>query len=148
MTKVVLTADGACKGNPGPGGYCGIMRVGEHRCTTEGFIEHSTNSRSELMAIIAPLAKLTRPVELHIRSDSTYALQVLSNLEKWRISEGNFRTKKKVAANSDLLESLYQGLKLHKVTWEHVPGHNGDPDNEECDRRAKAQIVLNFLKGA
>jgi len=139
MKKILLYTDGACSGNPGPGGWGAVMRFGEHERELSGGEEHTTNNRMELTAVIKGLAALKEPCEVIVTSDSKY---VVDGIEKgWARSwkrNGWKKADKKPALNSDLWEELLSLLDIHKVKFSWIKGHAGHPENERCDELAVA----------
>ena len=139
MKKILLYTDGACSGNPGPGGWGAVMRFGEHERELSGGEEHTTNNRMELTAVIKGLAALKEPCEVIVTSDSKY---VVDGIEKgWARSwkrNGWKKADKKPALNSDLWEELLSLLDIHKVKFGWIKGHAGHPENERCDELAVA----------
>jgi ribonuclease HI len=135
--KVEIFTDGACRGNPGPGGYGVIMRCnGREKEMSQGF-GSTTNNRMELLAAVAGLAALTRRCSVTLYSDSQYLVNGIEKgwAKKWRANNW-IKSDKKPALNSDLWGELLRLAELHavKVVW--VRGHDGHPENERCDRLA------------
>jgi ribonuclease HI len=132
VTQTELYTDGACSGNPGPGGYAAILvcRSEDGRVTEReisGSEPDTTNNRMEIRAVIEGLRALTRPVNVRIVSDSQYVIHTMTR--KWRRNK-----------NQDLWAELDALVRPHKVTWEYVRGHAGHAYNERCDRLAVAEI--------
>lgn len=142
-TNIVIATDGACSGNPGPGGYAAKLRFGENWKEISGFESRTTNNRMEIRACIEGVRILKKPCKIKVRTDSQILCNAIANLDK-RASNG-WRTKTGAkCANIDLLQQLYT-LKTegdHEIFYEYVEGHSGDPDNERCDELAKEQIRL------
>ena len=137
MDKVVLYTDGACSGNPGPGGFCAILTFGKHKKIISGSEKETTNNRMELRAVIEGLKALTRSCEVTVVSDSKYVCDAIN--KNWLTSWKNKSWKKadgKPVLNPELWKSLDEQLNIHKVTFEWIKGHAGHPFNEECDRIA------------
>ncbi len=137
MDFVEIFTDGACSGNPGPGGYGAILRFGEHEKELSGGEEHTTNNRMELMAVITALEALKRPCRVCITTDSKY---VVDGIEKgwaksWR-AKGWIKSDKKPAINPDLWGRLLDLIDRHEVEFRWVKGHAGHPENERCDELA------------
>ncbi|HOV40293.1 MAG TPA: ribonuclease HI [Oscillospiraceae bacterium] len=142
MKKVEIFADGACSGNPGPGGYGVILRCGELYKELSGGEAHTTNNRMELMGVISGLEALKYPCEVVITTDSKYVYDAVTNgwAEKWQRNNW-IKSDKKPALNSDLWERLLGLLKIHKVEFKWVKGHAGHPENERCDELAVAETL-------
>lgn len=131
---VEIWTDGACLGNPGPGGWAAILRLGSREREVSGGEPDTTNNRMELMAAISALEALTRPSKVRLVSDSEYVLKGISEwLPGWRA-----RGWKKVK-NRDLWERLDEAAARHDVAWEWVRGHSGDEMNERVDKLAVAE---------
>ena len=134
---VLLFTDGACSGNPGPGGWGAILRLGTNEKRMSGGEKDTTNNRMELTAVIAGLSALKRACEVNVISDSKYVCDSVSKgwvyswkKKNWKKSDG------KPALNSDLWEDLLYLLKIHKVTFTWIKGHAGHPENELSDKMA------------
>jgi ribonuclease HI len=132
--------DGACSGNPGPGGWGAILAYGDTKRELHGGDPATTNNRMELMAAIQALEALSRPVQVHMYTDSKY---VLDGITKWL--PGWQRNGWKTAArqpvkNVDLWQRLVAAMAPHQVSWTWVRGHNGDPGNERADELARQGI--------
>ncbi len=141
MKKVNIFTDGACKGNPGPGGWGVLMRYGKHEKTLCGGEAHTTNNRMELMAAIKALQALKVPCEVVLTTDSQYVRRGITEwLEKWR--SNNWRTaSKQPVKNSDLWQQLDEACQQHKIEWHWVKGHSGHPENERADELANQGIA-------
>ncbi len=137
--EVEIFVDGACLGNPGPGGYAAILRSGAHEKVVTGRERETTNNRMELMAAIEALSALRRPSKVRIYTDSRYLLDGITKwLPEWQ--KNGFKTSSgKPVKNRDLWERLSELTRLHEVTWEWVEGHSGHPENERCDRLAREE---------
>ena len=137
MREIRLYTDGACHGNPGPGGYGVVLLFGEHRKELSGGYRKTTNNRMELMAVIKGLEALRGKCKVEIYSDSKYVVDALANgwAAKWR-ANGWQRNKREPAINPDLWGRLLELCEAHDVTLHWVKGHSGNPDNERCDRLA------------
>jgi ribonuclease HI len=139
MKKVFLYTDGACSGNPGPGGYGAILKSGSggHSKEISGGFRHTTNNRMELMAAIKGLECLKEPCEVTVVSDSRYIVDAMEKgwAEKWRANQW-MRNKKEKALNPDLWEKLLDLCGRNSVKFEWVNGHSGHPENERCDQLA------------
>lgn len=139
LKHVDIFTDGACRGNPGPGGYGAILRYAGHEKELSGGFISTTNNRMELLAAIRALSALTERCEVALYSDSQYLINGLAKgwAKKWR-ANGWMRTKTEKALNADLWEQLLSLLERHAVTLHWVRGHNGHPENERCDKLATA----------
>jgi ribonuclease HI len=137
---VEIYTDGACRGNPGPGGWAALLLFGEHEREISGAEAQTTNNRMELTAVIRALEALKRPVEGHIYTDSQYVRQgVLEWLEQWK-KRGWKTADKKPVKNQDLWEILDALVGRHKLEWHWVRGHSGNPGNERVDQLANLAI--------
>ena len=135
--KVNIYTDGACSGNPGPGGWGCILEFGPHIKEMSGYMAGTTNNRMELFAAISGLGALKEPCEVIITTDSKYVSDAvtLGWAENWR-KNGWKKADKKPALNIDLWEQLLELLAQHKVTFNWVKGHAGHIENERCDQLA------------
>ncbi len=139
--RVELYTDGACSGNPGPGGWGLILKYKGHEREMSGGEAKTTNNRMEITAVIEGLLALKEPCAVDIYSDSKYVVDAI-NLgwaKKWR-ANGWMRNKKEKALNPELWQRLLSLLEIHRATFHWVKGHNGHPENERCDSLAVAQI--------
>ena len=134
--QVVIYTDGACKGNPGPGGWGAWMRSGEHTRELFGGERLTTNNRMELTAAIRALEALTKPCHVTLATDSRYVLDGLTKwIHGWR--RNGWRTAdKKPVKNAELWQALLAASARHRIDWKWVKGHAGHPDNERADRLA------------
>ena len=139
--RVTIYTDGACSGNPGPGGWGAILTFGDTRKEMFGGEEHTTNNRMELMAAIASLEALKRSCTVDLHTDSQYLRNgIMSWIHGWK--RNGWRTAdKKPVKNVDLWQRLDEALKPHKVEWHWVKGHAGHPMNERADELAREGIV-------
>ncbi len=140
MQKLVdLFTDGACSGNPGPGGWGAILRYGDREKELSGGENDTTNNRMELTAVIKGLSALKEPCRVHLVTDSKYVADAVLKgwVYSWR-SNGWRKADKKLALNVDLWEQLLDLLERHTVEIEWVKGHDGHPENERCDALAVA----------
>ena len=136
MNHVEIFTDGACKGNPGPGGWGAILRMGEHEKELSGGEAATTNNRMELMGAIAALQALRRPCRVTLHTDSKY---VIDGITSWVFGwqrNGWKNAAKKPVANADLWQDLIAAVRPHQVAWVWVKGHDGHPENERADRLA------------
>ena len=137
--KVVIHTDGACSGNPGPGGYGTVMQFGEHCKELSGGFRKTTNNRMELLAVIEGLRLLKRPCEVTVFSDSKYIVDAVNKgwARRWQ-ANGWKRNKRERALNPDLWANLLKLLDTHEVSLQWVKGHAGNPGNERADALAVA----------
>ena len=140
MKKVEIFTDGACSGNPGPGGWGTILRYNGVEKELSGGEANTTNNRMELTAVISGLKALKEPCEVTLYSDSQYVCNALKLgwAKKWQ-SQGWMRNKKEPALNPELWEELLRLCGVHQVEVVWVKGHAGHPENERCDRLAVEQ---------
>ena len=140
MDKVVIFTDGACRGNPGNGGWGAILRYGEHERELYGAERDTTNNRMELMAAIQALEVLKRACDVVLSTDSEYLRRGITEwLPQWK-RRGWKTADKKPVKNQDLWERLERAAQPHRVRWEWVRGHSGHPENERADRLANRAI--------
>lgn len=140
MKKVNIYTDGACKGNPGPGGYGAILVYGSAEKEFSGGEAQTTNNRMELLGAITALSALKEPCEVVLTSDSKYLVDAVN--KNWAVgwrAKGWKKSDGKPALNIDLWERLLDLLDTHKVKFVWVKGHAGHPYNERCDRLAVAE---------
>jgi len=137
MKAITIYTDGACSGNPGPGGWAAVLIYNNHTKEISGREEHTTNNRMELTAPIKALRQLKEPCHVHLYSDSAYLVNAFQKkwLDKWR-RNGWLTSGKKPVENKDLWEELIELSKTHRVEWHKVEGHSGDRLNERCDELA------------
>jgi len=139
-TQIEIFCDGACSGNPGPGGFGAVLRAGNTEKELSGGEFNTTNNRMELTAAITALEALTRPCTVSVTTDSQY---LVKGITEWIFSwmkKGWVNSKKDPVVNRDLWERLYTLTKTHRVEWNWVRGHSGHPENERCDELARAAI--------
>ena len=139
MTGVEIFTDGACLGNPGPGGWAALLRYGAQESELAGGAPHTTNNRMELMAAIAGLEALTRPCSVRLVTDSRYVMDgIRSWLPAWK--RNGWRTAaKKPVKNIDLWQRLDTAAARHEIEWLWVRGHAGHAENERVDALARQQ---------
>lgn len=137
---VEIYADGACSGNPGPGGWGAVLRWRGHEKELNGGEPDTTNNRMELMAVIESLRVLKRPMTIDVYTDSTYVQKGMTEwIWGWR--KNNWRTAdKKPVKNADLWQMLDAEARRHTVRWHWVKGHAGHPENERADALARAGV--------
>lgn len=139
MSEVEAFTDGACLGNPGPGGWAALLRAGSNERMVAGGDPATTNNRMELMAAIAALESLTRPCRVVLTTDSRYVMQGIEQwVPRWR-ANGWRTADKKPVKNQDLWQRLSEAVSVHQVSWRWVRGHNGHLENERVDEAARAQ---------
>jgi len=136
--EVQIWTDGACRGNPGPGGWGALLRYNQHERELCGGEPDTTNNRMELMAAIMALEALKRPTRVHLTTDSNYVRQGITEwIVRWR-KNGWKTASRKPVANADLWRRLDEAVQRHRVRWSWVRGHSGHPENERADRLATA----------
>jgi len=141
MKRVEIFTDGACSGNPGPGGYGTILRFKEHEMELSGGERETTNNRMEITAAIEGLKALHEPCEVELYSDSKYLVDSITKgwAKSWRANNW-IKKDRKPALNPDLFEELLKLLEIHNVKFLWVKGHNDHPENERCDKLAVSAI--------
>lgn len=144
MKNIVrLYTDGACSVNPGPGGWCAILKYNEHEKVLSGGEANTTNNRMELTAVIEGLKALKRSCEVEVYTDSKYVADAVT--KGWALSwkrKGWKRSGNSPALNPDLWEALLAEIEKHKVKFIWIKGHDGHPENERCDKIAVEQSKL------
>ena len=140
MKEVQLYCDGACSGNPGPGGWGAILRFGAHERELSGGAAQTTNNRMELTALLEGLRALKVPCRVTATTDSEYVANGINKgwAKSWQRNNW-IKSDKKPALNADLWAALLEETARHEVVVRWVRGHNGHPENERCDRLAVAQ---------
>ncbi len=139
--RVEIYTDGACSGNPGPGGWGAILRYDGKEKELSGNDPLTTNNRMELMAAIAALEALKRPVQVDLYTDSNYLREgVIKWLSAWK-ARGWRTADRKPVKNIDLWQRLENAIEAHQITWHWVRGHSGHPENERADALARAAIL-------
>lgn len=148
MKHIEIFTDGACKRNPGPGGWGAILRMGRHEKELSGGEAETTNNRMELTAVIKALGALTEPCRVDLYSDSKYVIEGITRwVEGWQ-KRGWKTAAKKPVLNEDLWRELIDAAARHKITWHWVKAHNGHPENERVDRLASDEADARNGKGA
>ncbi len=137
---VTIYTDGACSGNPGPGGWAAVLTYGEHEKVLRGGASLTTNNRMELRAALSALQVLTRPCRVEIHTDSEYVRRGITEWIAGWARNGWLTSAKRPVKNQDLWRSLYVALKPHEVTWTWVRGHAGNAMNERVDRLAVSAL--------
>lgn len=141
MPEVTIYTDGACSGNPGPGGWGAILIMGEHRKELSGFEAKTTNNRMEIQAAISSLGALTKPCKVKLYSDSAYLVNAfLQNWIRNWLRNGWVNSKKEPVENQDLWKELLRVSGQHEVEWIKVKGHADNPHNNRCDELARAAV--------
>ena len=140
LPNVTIYTDGACSGNPGPGGWGAVLMFGKHERELSGSDSETTNNRMELMAAIEALEALTKPCHVTLYTDSKYVMDGITKwLEGWKTK--NWKTaNKKPVKNKELWERLDTAIARHQIDWQWVKGHDGNPGNERADQLATGAI--------
>ena len=140
MTRVQIFTDGACQGNPGPGGWAAILVSGEHRREISGYEPATSNNRMEMQAALEGLRNLKQPCHIDLYTDSQYLKKGMEEwLAKWK-KNGWRTTAKQPVKNADLWEQLEAAASAHTMRWHWVRGHDGHVENERCDVLANDAI--------
>lgn len=147
MREVSIYTDGACSGNPGPGGWGAILMSAEHRRELSGYEPLTTNNRMEILAAIESLRALKSPCTVKLHSDSAYLVNAFNQnwLTKWQ-RNGWVNSKKDPVENQDLWRDLLDAAGPHRVEWVKVKGHADNANNNRCDELARAAIVAGQAK--
>ena len=136
MKHVEIFTDGACKGNPGPGGWGGLLRMGRHEKEMSGSEANTTNNRMEMTAVIRALNALTEPCAVTLHTDSRYVIDGITKwVHGWK-KKGWVNASRQPVRNADLWHELIEAELRHKVEWVWVRGHNGHAENERVDKLA------------
>ena len=136
MKRVEIFTDGACKGNPGPGGWGALLRMGKHEKELSGSDPSTTNNRMEMTAVIRALEALIEPCEVLLHSDSRYVIDGMTQwIHGWQ-KKGWVNASKKPVRNEDLWHELIDAAGRHRITWQWVKGHDGHVENERVDKLA------------
>lgn len=140
MKKVVIYTDGACSGNPGPGGWGALLMYNGHEKELSGSDAATTNNRMELMAAIMALQSLKQPCDIELHTDSQYVMKGITEwLTGWK-RNGWKTADKKPVKNADLWQELEKAASTHRIQWKWVRGHNGDVHNERVDQLAREAV--------
>ena len=144
MKKVTIYTDGACSGNPGPGGWGAVLMYGSHRKELSGYAAETTNNRMELLAAVEALKALKSPCKVDLYSDSAYLVNAWKQhwLDGWQ-KNGWKNSKKEPVQNQDLWQELLRLAKIHQVNWIKVKGHSDNVENNRCDEMARQAIADN-----
>ena len=141
MKQVIIYTDGACSGNPGPGGWGAILMYRDKKLEISGYEAHTTNNRMELMAPIQALARLKEPCEVKLYSDSAYLVNAFRKgwLDNWQ-QKNWLKSDKKPVENQDLWKEILKYAGVHRIEWIKVKGHADNPYNNRCDELATGEI--------
>ncbi len=144
MKEIEIYTDGACSGNPGPGGWAAVLLYGKHRKEISGFEKDSTNQRMEVKAAIEALKSLKEPCSVRIYSDSAYLVNAFQKnwFAAWQ-RNGWVTSNKTLVVNQDLWREIIELSKKHKVEWIKVKGHSDNELNNRCDELARNEIARN-----
>ena len=144
MKQITIYTDGACSGNPGPGGWAAILIFREQKLELAGYEPCTTNNRMELTAPIMALTRIKEPCEVKVYSDSSYLVNAFRQhwLENW-VRRGWLKADKKPVENQDLWQELLRLSNIHKIEWIKVKGHADNPLNNRCDELATGEIRKN-----
>jgi len=143
--NVKIFTDGACSGNPGPGGWGAVLIYEEHQKEISGFEENTTNQRMELTAAVYALEALREPCRVELYSDSAYLINAFQ--QKWLVrwqANGWLNSQKKPVENKELWQKLLKMAAIHDIKWLKVKGHSGEKFNERCDQLARNAIGYNL----
>lgn len=141
MKKIEIHSDGACEGNPGPGGWAAVLTYGKHRRVVSGGAPATTNNRMEVQAAIEALRALKEPCEVEFHTDSNYLKDGITKwVAGWR-RNGWLTREKQPVKNEDLWRQLDGEVRRHKIEWHWLKGHAGHQENEACDQTAKGEIT-------
>ena len=139
--EVTIYTDGACSGNPGPGGWGAVLIFGDHRKEIKGGAKETTNNRMELTAAIRSLEELKRPCHIELHTDSNYLREgITSWIASWK-RNGWKTAQKKPVKNIDLWQSLDTAQERHNISWHWIKGHAGHPENELADALAREGLA-------
>lgn len=144
LKQITIYTDGACSGNPGPGGWAAILIFREQKLELAGYEPRTTNNRMELTAPIMALTRIKEPCEVKVYSDSSYLVNAFRQhwLENW-VRHGWLKADKKPVENQDLWQELLRLSNIHKIEWIKVKGHADNPLNNRCDELATGEIRKN-----
>lgn len=141
LKEVDIYTDGACSGNPGPGGWAAILKFGPHQKELSGNMSLTTNNRMELFAVISGLGALKESCRVRVHSDSTYVVNAFEKewIDAWQ-KRGWKTADNKPVENQDLWKLLLLTMRKHQVSFHKVPAHQDHPENNRCDELAKAEV--------
>jgi ribonuclease HI len=137
---VEIFSDGACSGNPGPGGYGAILRYCGKTREISGCERETTNNRMEMTAVIRALSQLKRPCTIRVITDSQYLVKGMTQWMAGWIRKNWLNSQKKPVLNRDLWEELNRLSQIHRIHWQWIKGHDGHPENERCDQLAREAL--------
>ncbi|SVC21894.1 uncharacterized protein METZ01_LOCUS274748 [marine metagenome] len=140
MDKVEIFTDGACRGNPGPGGYGSIIRTKDQENEISGSAENTTNNIMELTAAVVALKQLKEPCDVTLTSDSQYLVKGMTQWIKGWAEKGWVTASKQPVKNKEIWQELERLNKIHKISWKWVRGHQGHKENERCDLLANMAV--------
>lgn len=148
MSNIVeIYTDGACRGNPGPGGWGALLRYNSHEKMINGAESDTTNNRMELMAVIQALESLKKPCNVIVTTDSQYVLKGITEwIYGWKKRDW-LTSQKQPVKNVDLWQRLDASMANHQIKWQWIKGHSGHPENEQVDLLANQAIDLLLLEG-
>jgi len=141
-TLVEIFTDGACSGNPGPGGYGAILKYDQEIKEISGHMPETTNNRMEMTAIIEALRRLKRPCKIKVVTDSMYVVKGMTEWLPGWIKRNWVNSQKKPVLNRDLWEKLLKLSRRHQIEWKWIKGHHGHKENERCDELARDAIRI------
>ena len=139
LPRVELFTDGACRGNPGPGGWAALLRTGDKERELSGGESLTTNNRMELMAAIQGLKALKRPCRVNVHTDSQYVRDGITRWVHGWLRNGWRTSDRKAVKNAELWQQLLEAIQPHRVEWHWVKGHSGHPENDRVDALACAE---------
>lgn len=137
---VEIYTDGACTGNPGPGGYGAVLKYGDTVKEISGCEPRTTNNRMEMTAVIKALQQLKRPCKVRVVTDSNYLVKGMTQWIHGWVRRNWINSQKRPVLNRELWEEILELSRKHQITWQWVKGHDGHPENERCDQLARAAI--------
>ena len=147
MKEVIIYTDGACSGNPGPGGWGAILMYKDKKLELSGYEAHTTNNRMELLAPIQALSRLREPCAVKVYSDSAYLVNAFKQrwLDNWQ-KHNWLKSDKKPVENQDLWKRLLEYADIHSIQWIKVKGHADNVYNNRCDELATGEIRQHYIK--
>jgi ribonuclease HI len=137
---VEIYTDGACTGNPGPGGYGAVLKYGDTVKEISGCEPRTTNNRMEMTAVIKALQQLKRPCKVRVVTDSNYLVKGMTQWIHGWVRRNWINSQKRPVLNRELWEEILELSRKHQITWQWVKAHDGHPENERCDQLARAAI--------